>query len=91
MHESGKSDGSITPGKPPNKDCGAPRSAEEKVGWVLDADIRGFFDAISREWPMKFVEHRIADQRVLATRAPHLSFLSGATLARLTRGRSPVR
>ena len=37
----------------------------EKVGWVLDADIRGFFDAISREWLMKFVEHRIADQRVL--------------------------
>ncbi len=37
----------------------------EKVGWVLDADIRGFFDAISRESLMKFVEHRIADQRVL--------------------------
>jgi RNA-directed DNA polymerase len=35
-----------------------------KVNWVLDADIRGFFDAINREWLMKFVEHRIADQRV---------------------------
>jgi len=35
-----------------------------KVNWVLDADIRGFFDAIDREWLMKFVEHRIADQRV---------------------------
>jgi len=34
------------------------------VNWVLDADIRGFFDAINREWLMKFVEHRIADQRV---------------------------
>jgi group II intron reverse transcriptase/maturase len=31
---------------------------------VLDADIRGFFDAINREWLLKFVEHRIADQRV---------------------------
>ena len=35
-----------------------------KVNWVLDADIRGFFDAINREWLMKFVEHRVADQRV---------------------------
>jgi group II intron reverse transcriptase/maturase len=37
----------------------------KKVNWVLDADIRGFFDAIDHEWLMKFVEHRIADQRVL--------------------------
>ena len=36
-----------------------------KVNWVLDADISGFFDAISHEWLMKFVEHRIADERVL--------------------------
>lgn len=35
-----------------------------KVGWVIDADIRGFFDAIDRGWLMKFVEHRIADRRV---------------------------
>jgi len=35
-----------------------------KVNWVLDADIRGFFDAIDREWLMKFVEHRVADRRV---------------------------
>ncbi len=36
-----------------------------KVNWVLDADIRGFFDAISHEWMVKFIEHRIADQRVV--------------------------
>ncbi len=36
-----------------------------KVGWVLDADIRGFFDNLNREWLMKFLGHRIADQRVL--------------------------
>ncbi len=36
-----------------------------KVNWVLDADIRGFFDAISHEWLVKFVEHRIADKRVV--------------------------
>jgi RNA-directed DNA polymerase len=37
----------------------------KKVSWVLDADIRGFFDAISHEWMVKFVEHRIADERVV--------------------------
>lgn len=36
-----------------------------KVNWVLDADIRGFFDALDHEWLMKFLEHRIADQRML--------------------------
>ena len=34
---------------------------QRKVDWVLDADIRGFFDAIDHAWLMKFVEHRIAD------------------------------
>jgi group II intron reverse transcriptase/maturase len=38
---------------------------QRKVSWVLDADIRGFFDAIDHEWLMKFVEHRIADRRIL--------------------------
>jgi group II intron reverse transcriptase/maturase len=37
----------------------------KKVNWVLDLDIRGFFDAISHEWLVKFVEHRIADRRVV--------------------------
>jgi len=37
----------------------------KRVNWVLDADIRGFFDAISHEWLVKFLEHRIADQRVI--------------------------
>ena len=36
-----------------------------KVNWVLDIDIRGFFDAIDHEWLVKFVEHRIADRRVV--------------------------
>ena len=36
-----------------------------RVKWVLDADIRGFFDAIDHGWLMKFFEHRIADGRVL--------------------------
>jgi len=36
-----------------------------RVNWVLDADIRGFFDHLDREWLMKFLRHRIADERVL--------------------------
>jgi group II intron reverse transcriptase/maturase len=35
------------------------------VNWVLDLDIRGFFDAIDHGWLVQFVEHRIADQRVV--------------------------
>jgi RNA-directed DNA polymerase len=38
---------------------------DRQVNWVLDADIRGFFDNISHEWLMKFLEHRISDQRIL--------------------------
>ena len=37
----------------------------KKVNWVLDADIRGFFDHIDHEWLVKFVEHRIGDRRVV--------------------------
>jgi group II intron reverse transcriptase/maturase len=36
-----------------------------RVNWVLDADIRGFFDQMSHEWTMKFVQHRVADHRIL--------------------------
>jgi RNA-directed DNA polymerase len=36
-----------------------------KVNWVLDVDIRGFFDSIDHGWLLKFLEHRIADERVL--------------------------
>jgi group II intron reverse transcriptase/maturase len=35
------------------------------VSWVLDADIRGYFDAIDHEWLVRFVERRIADKRVI--------------------------
>ncbi len=37
----------------------------KRVNWVLDADIRGFFDNMNHEWTMKFVEHRVADRRIL--------------------------
>ncbi len=38
---------------------------ETKVNWVLDADIRGFFDTIDHEWLMKFIAHRVSDPRIL--------------------------
>jgi RNA-directed DNA polymerase len=38
---------------------------KRKVNWILDADIRGFYDSIDHEWMLKFLEHRIADRRVL--------------------------
>ncbi|WP_228486482.1 group II intron reverse transcriptase/maturase [Paludibaculum fermentans] len=37
----------------------------KKVNWVLDADIRGFFDQMSHEWTIKFIQHRVADTRIL--------------------------
>src|ERR1700694_2677375 len=36
-----------------------------RVNWVLDADIAGFFDAVSHEWLIRFVEHRVGDRRVI--------------------------
>ncbi len=37
----------------------------KRVNWVLDADIRGFFDNMSHEWTMQFLGHRVADRRML--------------------------
>jgi RNA-directed DNA polymerase len=36
-----------------------------RVNWVLDLDVRGFFDNVSHEWLVKFLEHRIADRRMV--------------------------
>jgi RNA-directed DNA polymerase len=36
-----------------------------KVSWVLDADIRSFFDTLDHGWLVKFIEHRVADRRVI--------------------------
>jgi RNA-directed DNA polymerase len=37
----------------------------KKVNFVLDADIRGFFDNLDKSWLLKFVEHRVADPRIM--------------------------
>ena len=38
---------------------------ERQVNWVLDLDVRSFFDRLSHEWLVRFVQHRIADRRVV--------------------------
>ena len=37
----------------------------QKVSWIVEADIRGFFDHVNHEWLMKFLELRIGDPRIL--------------------------
>jgi len=55
------------PGRSPHDalDALAVGIEKRKVNWILDADIRGFYDAIDHGWMRRFVEHRIADKRVL--------------------------
>jgi RNA-directed DNA polymerase len=36
-----------------------------KVNFIFDADVRSFFDEVSQEWPVRFVEHRIGDPRII--------------------------
>src|ERR1700712_1235835 len=38
---------------------------QRKVNWILDADIAGFFDAVSHDWLIRFAEHRVGDRRVI--------------------------
>jgi RNA-directed DNA polymerase len=38
---------------------------KRKVNYILDADIRSFFDSVSQEWLVRFVEHRLGDRRII--------------------------
>jgi RNA-directed DNA polymerase len=55
------------PGRSPHHalDALAVGVERKRVNWVLDADIREFFTSLDHRWLAKFLEHRIADQRVL--------------------------
>jgi group II intron reverse transcriptase/maturase len=55
------------PGRNPHQalDALAVGISRKKVNWVLDADIRDFFTSLDHSWLEKFLEHRIADGRVL--------------------------
>jgi RNA-directed DNA polymerase len=37
-----------------------------KISWLLDADVRKYFDTVNHDWMLRFLEHRIADRRMLA-------------------------
>src|SRR6266511_867707 len=55
------------PGRSPHQalDALSVGITQRKVNWVLDADIRGFFDTLDHGWLVKFIEHRVADRRVV--------------------------
>ena len=55
------------PGRGPHDalDALATGITRKKVNWVLDADISDFFSTLDQAWLIKFLEHRIADRRVL--------------------------
>jgi len=52
-------------GQPDALDALAVGITSTKVNWIVDADIAGFFDAVSHEWLIRFVEHRVGDRRIL--------------------------
>jgi retron-type reverse transcriptase len=35
------------------------------VNFIFDADVASFFDSVSKEWLVRFVEHRIGDKRII--------------------------
>ena len=55
------------PGRSPHDalDALAVGISERKVNWILDADVSDFFSKLDQAWLVKFLEHRIADKRVL--------------------------
>jgi RNA-directed DNA polymerase len=38
---------------------------KRRINWVLDCDVQSFFDKVSRDWLIRFVEHRIGDRRII--------------------------
>src|SRR5260370_31804023 len=55
------------PGRGPHDalDALAAGISEKKVNWILDADVSDFFSRLDHSWMERFLEHRIADRRVL--------------------------
>jgi RNA-directed DNA polymerase len=55
------------PGRSPHQALDALHEgiAGRRVNWILDADIRGFFDNVNHDWLKKFLRHRVADRRLL--------------------------
>lgn len=39
--------------------------SERGVNWIMDADIQNFFGAVSQEWLVRFLKHRVGDKRII--------------------------
>lgn len=78
------------PGRSPHRalDALAVAIGNKKVSWVLDADIRAFFDSIDHTWMKKFVEHRIGDRRFvrLLMKWLHAGVMEDDALREVTEG-----
>jgi len=55
------------PGRSPHdaRDALSVGITRKRVNWILDLDVRSFFDRVDPKWLVQFVEHRIADQRIV--------------------------
>jgi group II intron reverse transcriptase/maturase len=78
------------PGRSPHRALDALYVAidHRKVNWVLDADIRAFFDTIEHAWMQKFIEHRIGDERFvrLLMKWLHAGVMEDGALREVTEG-----
>lgn len=77
------------PGRSPHDALDALAEAiARKVSWVLDADIRSFFDTIDHGWMQKFIEHRIGDRRMvrLLMKWLHAGVMEDGELREVTEG-----
>jgi len=63
------------------------------VNWILDADIEKFFDTVSQDWLVRFVEHRVGDKRVVRLIQKRLKagVLEDGVVTRATGGRGRAR
>jgi retron-type reverse transcriptase len=64
------------------------RIESRRVNFILDADIRSFFDTVDQEWLIRFVEHRVGDRRIPACHyvaANHAANLDRSSMAKTLR------
>ncbi len=56
-----------------------------KVNWVLDVDIRNFFDSVDHGWLLRMLAHRIADPRILRLIERWLKEVTGDNILSINR------
>jgi len=65
----------------------------KKVNFILDSDIRSFFNEVSKEWVVRFVEHRVGDRRIirLIQKWLKVGVLEDGVVRSVKRGRARAR